>query len=311
MKERTQAFLTSDMGIFLAAALCNLLWGSAFPVIKIGYELYDIGSTDIFSQLLFAGCRFGIAGVMSIIIGSVTAKHYNRLRKEEAPKVVVLSLFQTILQYVFFYIGLANTTGVKASVIEGANVFAALLVSGLIFRMESVTGRKLLGCLLGFCGVVIVNLGSGLDVSFRFVGEGFILISTLSYAFSTVLMKHFSRECDPVMLSGRQFLFGGIVMALGGIAGGGHIHTESLWGIVLLFYLAAVSACAYSLWSVLLKLNSVSRVAVYGFLNPVFGVCLSALLLNEGAAFGVKTAAALVLVCAGIYLVNSESREKT
>ena len=45
--------------------------------------------------------------------------------------------------------------------------------------------------------------------------------------------------------------------------------------------------------------------AVYGFMNPVFGVILSAWLLAENdQAFGVKTAAALGLVCLGIYVVN-------
>lgn len=310
MKEKNSSFLTTGMGIFLAAALCNLLWGSAFPVIKIGYGLFGIAADDTSSQMLFAGIRFMIAGAMGIAIGSAGKKRLVIPSKDEIPKVMLLSMFQTILQYVFFYIGLANTSGMKASVIEGSNVFAALLVSGLVFRMEKVTLRKLMGCLVGFGGVVLVNMGSGFDMSFRLTGEGFILISTLSYAFSTVLMKHYSTSSDPVMLSGWQFLFGGAVMAAGGFIMGGNVHTDSVSGVLLLIYLAAVSACAYSLWSILLKLNPVSKVAVYGFLNPVFGVTLSALLLREGAAFGIKTAAALALVCIGIYLVNSLKKIK-
>ena len=54
----------------------------------------------------------------------------------------------------------------------------------------------------------------------------------------------------------------------------------------------------------LLKFHPVSRVTVFGFLNPVCGVLLSALLLHEPGAFSLRTVCALVLVSAGIILVN-------
>ena len=79
----------------------------------------------------------------------------------------------------------------------------------------------------------------------------------------------------------------------------------------MLLYLALVSALAYSLWGILLKYNPVSRVTVFGFMNPVFGVLLSALLLGEtGQASGVRSLLALVLVCTGICLVNTSSRQE-
>ncbi|MCD7906540.1 MAG: EamA/RhaT family transporter, partial [Clostridium sp.] len=72
-----------------------------------------------------------------------------------------------------------------------------------------------------------------------------------------------------------------------------------------LLYLAFISAAAYTLWRLLLKHNPVLRVAVYGFMNQVLGVILSAWLLAENdQAFGVKTVIALLLVCLGIYVVN-------
>ena len=75
----------------------------------------------------------------------------------------------------------------------------------------------------------------------------------------------------------------------------------------LLLYLAALSAAAFSIWTLLLKYNPVSKVAVFGFMNPVFGVILSALLLGEGAqAAGVKSLIALLLVSIGIYVVNKK-----
>ena len=111
---------------------------------------------------------------------------------------------------------------------------------------------------------------------------------------------------DPVLLSGWQFFVGGFVMILCGLAGGGHIAGDSAPAVLLLLYMAFISACAYTLWSLLLAHNPVSRIAVYGFSNPVFGVLLSALLLHETSALNIRCLVALVLVCAGIILANTE-----
>ena len=85
---------------------------------------------------------------------------------------------------------------------------------------------------------------------------------------------------------------------------GGRLEVISAHGVIMLLYLAMVSAVAYSLWGMLLKYNPISKVAVFGFMNPVFGVILSALLLQEADSLGVMCIAALGLVCVGIYIVN-------
>lgn len=140
-------------------------------------------------------------------------------------------------------------------------------------------------------------------------GEGFIFLSTIAYALSSVFLKRYSETEHPVLLSGWQFFAGGITMILCGSAMGGRLERISPSGMGMLCYLALVSALAYSLWGILLKYNPVSRVAVFGFMNPVFGVLLSALLLGEtGQASGIQSLLALILVCIGIYLVNRTSR---
>lgn len=57
------------------------------------------------------------------------------------------------------------------------------------------------------------------------------------------------------------------------------------------------------------KDNPLSRVAVFGFMNPVFGVILSAVLLDENDTPGLMSVVSLILVCIGIYIVNRESQE--
>lgn len=303
--ETKKSILENPKMVLPSAMLCCLLWGSAFPLVKIGFSWLNISSEDIPTEILYAGLRFTLAGVIAIIITSLISGKFLRPTMKSLPKVFSLSMFQTILQYLFFYIGLSNTSGVKASVIEAMNVFVALIVSCLIFRMEKFTAAKIIGSIIGFAGVVIINvskddLAGGLTLK----GEGFILISTVAYAFSSVLMKHWSNEENPMMMSAWQFLLGGIVMSILGFALGGRISGFDLKSVLLLVYLASLSAIAYSLWASLLKYYPVSRIAVYGFMNPVFGFILSAFLLGESEALGLKSIAALVLVCLGIYIVN-------
>lgn len=68
----------------VAAALaifCTLLWGTAFPFIKVGYAQFGIEGNDIGSKLLFAGARFTLAGIMVLFIFLVKNKHLPKIEK--------------------------------------------------------------------------------------------------------------------------------------------------------------------------------------------------------------------------------------
>ena len=310
-KQNIEEKMQKTVVVWLGALVCCLLWGSAFPCIKLGYGFSEIAAGDTASQILYAGMRFTLAGVAAITIGSIMKRKFIYPQAEAVPKVLSLSLFQTVLQYMFFYIGLAHTTGVKASIIEGMNVFVVVFVSGVLLKMEHVGAGKIIGCIIGFARVVLVNItGSGIDMNMHLNGEGFILLSTVAYAFSSVLLKRYSKKYDPVMLSGYQFIIGGVIMTAAGLILGGHIKLAGAASVAMLIYLALVSAVAYSLWGILLKYNPVSKVSVFGFMNPVFGVLLSAVLLREDSSLGINAIIALVLVCAGIYIVNKAPGKK-
>ncbi len=300
MKKST---LTKPHIIWLVAAFCCLLWGSAFPAIRAGYSALSIESTDTFSIILFAGIRFFGAGLLTLIIFSLVQKQPLIPKKNEFRKIGVLSLFQTILQYFFFYMGLAFTTGSRASVVNATSVFFAILIAALIFKQEKLTAAKILGSLVGFAGVILVSLDAFTSGG-SLLGEAFILLSSVSYAFSSVFMKRYSTDSDPAMLSGSQFMLGGAVMIIIGLAFGGTPGAINAGGFILTVYLMFVSALAYSLWSILIKFNDVSRVAVCGFLTPIFGFVLSLIFDSQSESSALLAVPALVLAVAGIIIVN-------
>lgn len=310
-------FIATLPGVVLACLAACFLWGSAFPCVKIGYELFGVDAADVPSILAFAGTRFVIAGLMVVAGMSVARRRAFLPERRDLPAIGTLSLFQTVLQYVLFYVGLANCAGVTSSILEASNSFLCVLLAALVFRFERLTGRKVLGCLVGFAGVVLVNVaGESGGLSFTLTGEGMVLLSTVAAATSSNLAKRFSREHDPVLLSGWQFVFGGAIMLVVGLAAGGRVApadtVNPLPALALLAYLGFISAAAYSLWSVALAANPVSRVAVFGFMNPVFGVLLSAVLLGETNVVSPAVAVtALALVSLGIVIVNRPEKGRS
>ncbi len=295
--------LTNTFMVGLIAIFCCALWGSATPFIKIGYQLI-LPQKNVPSTILFAGIRFMFAGIITVLIYSIGRRKFLYPKKENFGKVLHVSAFQTILQYIFFYVGLSNTSGVKGTILSGTSAFFALIIASVIFKQEKLTFRKIFGCILGFAGIILINL-DGLEFTMNFTGDCFVLFSAVALAFSSVLMKKYSKDEDPVVISGYQFIIGGIVMIIVGLLFGGVIKIESGKAMAVLTYLSFLSAVAYALWGMLLKHNNVSKVTIYNFMTPVSGVILSNLLLTEQSGVSaLNILLTLVLVCSGIILLN-------
>ena len=308
-RERTnRPFLGTLPGLILGCLVSCGLWGSAYPCVKIGYELFGITGSDVASRLVFAGTRFTIAGIMVVVGVSIAQRRALLPAKRDLSAIGILALFQTVLQYFFFYGGLSHAAGVTSSIIGAAAYFFAILFAALIFKTESLTRKAVIGCAIGFAGVVLVNLGGSGDAAFSFAlnGEGFILLSSIAGAISTCFIAVLGRTHDSVLLSGWQFVTGGVVLLDCGLAMGGSLCPVSPGpALALILYMGFISAMAYTLWSRLLAANPVSRVSIFGFMTPVFGAAMSAVLLGETDAVNPLFALiALALVSAGIVIVN-------
>ena len=301
--------------LVLVALICCALWGSATPAIKTGYKLLAVNTKSVPSIMLFAGSRFALAGVLTVIIFSIARRKLLIPKLENIPRILTVSAFQTVIQYVLFYLGLALTTGVKGTVTSGSGAFFAVIIASLIFKQEKFTLKKITACVIGFAGIVVINF-NGLTPSDDFLdvlGVICVLLSTVSSSFSSVLIKRFSAHEDPVILSGYQFIVGGLFMMGAGLALGGEIRISDLGGAAVLVYLAFLSAIAYSLWGILLKYNPVSRVTVFNFTTPLFGTLLTVLLLPEenSSIAPFNLAITLVLVSLGIFLLNYTPKVKS
>lgn len=299
-------FFTRPGVVLMCATLACLLWGSAFPSIKSGYALMHIASDDIPGKLLFAGYRFFLAGVVLLVFCAGSGRSLRLRSWSQAGEVCLLGILMTTLQYVFFYIGLAYTSGVKGSIMNATGTFFSVLMAHFLYRNDRLHLARALGCLIGFAGVMVVNLSPDLlDFHFSLAGEGCVMLAAFILSVGGIYGKRLSQGMDSITLTGYQLTFGGAVLLVAGWMGGGRLESFTLLSGGLMAYMVFLSAVAFTLWTILLKYNRVGVISVFNFLIPVFGVVLSALFLGE-RILEWKNLIALILVCVGIWLVTRE-----
>lgn len=298
------SLFTQKKFVWMCAAFCCLLWGSAYPAIKNGYEIFQISTDDLPGKIVFAGYRFVIAGALLLLFALLQGKAIGRLSRRQYSQLAVLGMTQTALQYVFFYIGLAFTTGVKGSIMNATGTFFSVLLAHFIYKNDRLSINRIVGCVVGFAGVMVVNFNSQLmNFSFSWLGDGFVVIAAFILSASTLYGKRISQTVDPTIMTGWQLGLGGVVLTVGGYLAGGRLAFNGWESVAILSYLALLSSVAFALWSLLLKYNRVGMIAPFNFLIPVSGAVLSAIFLQE-SILEWRYALALVLVCFGIWRVN-------
>ena len=102
---------------------------------------------------------------------------------------LALGLMQTTIQYIFFYLGLANTTGAKGAIINSSGAFFGVILAPLFYPEDRLSLRKLFGCLVGFIGIVLINMDGSSLSGFCLTGEGFLLIAALAQTLASFYSK--------------------------------------------------------------------------------------------------------------------------
>ena len=130
-----------------------------------------------------------------------------------------------------------------------------------------------------------------------------MLAATVIFTLSGPWNKSVTKKADSFAVCFINLFVGGFALLVIGTALGGSLGNVSAAGILTLLYLAFICGAGYVIWALLMKNNPVSRISIFGFVNLVVNVLLSAV-LNGEQLFRWQYVAALVLVCVGIWLVN-------
>jgi len=288
----------------ILALLTMLLWGSLFPMVKLGFSAYEVkGTADI---LLFAGIRFVICGGVICIFSAVRDKaSYHPVPHSLLP-ILLSGVFAIILHYAFTYLGLEMTDSSKTALLKQAGILFYVCFSFLFFKEDRPNARKLLAVAIGFVGIAVLNIGSN-GFSFSF-GDLLILCASFCTVFSNVISKKvFQKKVSPITATGISQLFGGIVLLIVGLAMGGRVRfawDSSLW---IMAYICAASVISYCIWFGIVKNGELSGLFIIKFAEPVFACIFGALILNENI-WKLQYLIAFIVISGSILLANTGKR---
>ena len=216
--------------------------------------------------------------------------------------LLLFTLLNTTLHYAAFYIGLSHSQGARAAILNSMSVFTLVILACLFFKSDKMTVRKIIGCVVGFLGILALNMDGKDSGAFTFLGDGMIIINALCGAFAGLLTRGVGKRVDVFVGTGYSLAFGGALLIIPGLSMGGMLPHITVSGIVILLMLIAISTVGFTLYNKLLTCNPVGKVAIWNSLIPVVGAVTSCLCLSE--PFHMKYALAAALATAGIYIIN-------
>lgn len=290
------------------AIITCLLWSTAYPFIKIGLQYT--------TPLHFAGMRFILAGLI-ILPFTVRPGQYIRMIYENRKLALWVTLLQTLINYILFYIGMSFVPSALGAIIVGSQPFVTAVVSRIMIKEERFTFAKVITIIVGIAGIVLVSAGRQ---SFHFSGPmeltGVILIFTANIATATsnVLVSKKVKNMNPLVLSSFSLLFGGIIIYFISVIfekrSTGISYPAEYW--IVLLWLSFMSAFTFSKWYALLKRPEVkvSELNLWKFIIPVFGAILSWIIVPGENADWITITGMIIIAVSLIYFFGITGRKE-
>lgn len=284
------------------ALTAAVVWGWAYPLIKLGMAEFGITADMTGSKMLFAGIRFAISGIIILALMRSQGKSFAVKQSSNWWFIVTFAMLNTTLHYAFFYFGLSHSEGSRAAILNSLSVFSVVILACLFFKSDKFTTAKVVGCVLGFAGILTLNAGGDDSGTFTWLGDGMIILNALCGAIATLMTRGLSKRVDVTVGTGYSLALGGALLIVPGIIAGGTLPVITIWGIVILVLLVGISTIGFALYNKLISCNPVGKIEIYNSLIPVVGAVTSCLCLGE--QFYWKYVIAGALAATGIYIIN-------
>ena len=273
---------------FFKVLLATLLWGTAFPFVKLGLQYSE--------PIGFAGLRFVFAGMILLgasMVWKVIRPRDNRTQPSHPPppalwrSVALIGLFSTAIFYALFFLGMARTSGASGALIDSASPIINSIMAHFVLHNDRLDRRKAIAILLAFVGIAVIAVGrphGAGSQSTSIIGCLFILGGLVISSVGTMLVINYKGGLGLVRLTGSQQLFGGVLLLAVAAMTEVPRHWASLsnWRFLsIVLWLALVSAVAFRIWYGIVRRYKITSVAVYWFLIGIWGAGLSVIILGE------------------------------
>ena len=290
--------------VCLFALTAAVLWGWAYPIIKIGFQEWGITPDMTGSKMLFAGIRFAISGFIILAMARGMRRSFRPARRWDWGFILLFALINTTFHYACFYIGLSHSEGSRAAILNSLSIFLVVVLACVFFKSDRMTLRKMVGVVLGMAGILILNLnGDAVSAEWSWLGDGMIIVNAICSAVASLLTRSIARRVDIIVGTGYSLGIGGLLLIVPGLLMGGTLPHVTLWGLALLGMLVGISTIGFALYNQLITHNPIGKVAIYNSLLPIVGAVTSCLCLGE--PFQANYILAGGLVASGIYIVNA------
>lgn len=267
----------------------SALWGASFQFIRI--------ASPAMGPWVVAGCRAALASITLIVI--MRALH-ERWPWQHWRELLLLGALCVAAPFMLFaWAGLHLPSGYSALLNTTAVLFGTL--SSAWMKEDTLTRRKLLGCVLGLVGVgLIVRLGPVRPDATTLVAALACVLGAACFGFATPLMKRATTRMSPLAIAAGIHLAAMLLLS-----------PSTLWGLPQATFtpaavgsvvLMGVLTSGLAYWMYLRIVRHVTPVASMSpiFLIPVFGVTWGHLFLGEALSPGIFVGGALVLVASAL-----------
>lgn len=267
-----------------------LIWGTTWAAIRIGLQ----GIPPITGVAL----RFAIAAAVLFVFIPILGVKLGRSRREWG-LWISNTLLTFVIAYGVLYWAEQWVPSGLAAVLFATFPLLVAVIAHFALPAERLTPASVVGVLVGFAGVAVI-----FSEDFQALGGPkvllaavVLLLSPVSAAFGSVLVKRWGEGVHPLSISAVPMAFTGVLMgALALAVESDRAVTFDTRSVLALLYLALVgSALPFTLYFWLLKYQAASRLALINYATPVVAVAVGSLLLDEPFTLRILLGAALVV----------------
>ncbi len=276
---RPRCAISRRVQVVLAFALVYVFWGSTYLGIHIAVERIP--------PILMAGLRFSVAGALMLLFCRLSGRD-TRLTLDQFWRLAFIGvLLLAISNAVLAWAELSVPTGLAALLVSVTPIWFLFIDHVLLKGGRRVGRAALVGVALGIAGMVVLLWPRLRETqvlgAWQVIAAVSLLGSSFSWAFGSVLARHWHVRVDALVGAGWQMVLAGLVdVAVGLSLGEHHAARWDRAGLGAVLYLVVFGSwVGYSAYVWLLHHVPTTKVATYAYVNPVVAVILGWAILGE------------------------------
>ncbi|MFZ6771204.1 DMT family transporter [Undibacterium sp. SXout7W] len=287
-----------SFAISLMIILC-ICWGLQQVAVKL--------AAPAIHSTVQLGLRSGLAAILVLLLILVRKTPFTLRDKHLLPGLLAGVLFA--LEFLAISAALNYTSASHVSVfLYTAPIFTVLGLHVLI-PAERLQRSQWTGILSAFVGVALAFSGAFAanqhDMADMLIGDALAVLAAILWAATTITIRKSNlSEAAPATTLFYQLAVAAIILLAIAAGRGEPLLTDwtpVAW-ISMLFQTVVVAFASYLAWFWLMRRYLASRLSVFSFLTPLFGVAAGVILMHD--PISLRFALGAMLVLAGIVLVN-------